>query len=151
MSTRIVSPIKDQQTQGTVVNHDMANFIMMIHGFLILMIPIMAILAPSKYSWISTVIVLGFFTNWEYDKDRKCYLTRLENQFRGIPEDKAGPGFMYERIGKIYFPTLNVPQFYRLLHITYLVFAFIGLARYVNRCISCSVKKGILKGKKRSD
>lgn len=149
MSTRIVSPIITPTNQQTQVNPDMANFILMIHATLIILIPIMAILAPPSYAWISTAIVLGFFANWEYDKERKCSLTRLENKFRGIPEEKAGPGFMYEKIGRVYFPAIEKTQFYRLLHLTYLIFAFIGLARYVNKCISCSVKKGILKGKRR--
>ncbi len=144
MSNRIVSPVKPQ----TDVNPDLANIIASVHALLIILIPVFAIFMPAKYSWLATVIVLGFFANWEIDPDRMCYLTRLENQYRGIKDKNAGPGYLYENVGKKYFPTLDPVRFYRLVHLTYLIFAFIGLVRYIDRCINCSVKKGILKGKK---
>jgi hypothetical protein len=83
------------------------------------------------------------------DPDRMCYLTRLENKYRGIKDRNAGPGYLYENIGKQYFPTLDAPTFYRRVHLGYLILAFIGLARYIDRCINCSVKKGILKSSRK--
>ncbi len=148
MSQRIVSPIKQEQQ---TINPELANVIGALHGLLIVMIPVFAIFMPAKWSWIATVIVLGFFANWEMDPDRMCYLTRLENKYRGIKDQNAGPGYLYTNFGKQYFPTLDPPRFYRLVHLTYLIFAFIGLVRYIDRCINCSIKKGILKGKRRDD
>ena len=148
MSQRIVSPIKQEQA---TINPELANVIGALHGLLIVMIPVFAIFMPAKWSWVATVIVLGFFVNWEMDPDRMCYLTRLENKYRGIKDQNAGPGYLYTNFGKQYFPTLDPPRFYRLVHLTYLIFAFIGLVRYIDKCINCTVKKGILKGKRRED
>lgn len=149
MSNRIVSPVNSPTTTTTTVteiNIPLANFMAIIHAILILLIPITALLAPSKYAWISTIIVLSFYVNWEIDPERKCFLTRLENNFRGVKES-SDTDYLYQRIGKVYFPTMDQTRFYRLVHLTYLIFAFIGLSRYVDRCINCSIKKSILKGK----
>ena len=142
MSKRIVSPYSTNTQTTQEINIPLANLIMWSHAALILMIPIFALFAPSKYAWISTVIVLAFFANWEIDPERRCILTRLEAKYRGTPV-KDDTDYLYQRIGKVYFPTMDSTRFYRLVHLTYLILGFIALARYIDRCINCSIKKGI--------
>lgn len=144
--SKIVSPVKPPAGD---IDPNIANAVAILHGMLIALIPAFALFGPAKYSWLATVIVIGFFANWEMDPDRMCYLTRLENRYRGIKDKNSGPGYLYENFGKQYFPTLDPPAFYRRVHLMYLILAFIGLARYIDRCINCSVKKGILKSSRK--
>lgn len=139
------------QEEVKATNPTMAGIIAFIHGCIPAVVAGLAFVGPSRYAWVSTLIVLLCFTNWELDPKKLCFLSRLENSYRGEENDEDN-NFLWRHLGPR-FPQLTKQQFYSLMSVALLTSALVGLLRFADFCNdlapsaapSSGKKKGILK------
>ncbi len=142
----VVAP--PQEVRAT--NPTMANIIAFVHGCIPGLVVGLAFIGPSHYAWVATLIVLLCFTNWELDPKKLCFLSRLENSYRG-EENEEDNNFLWRHLGPR-FPQLTKQQFYSLMSVVLLTSALVGLLRFADFCNDLAPrpatgkqKKGILK------